>query len=118
VELARRNLGEPGELDVLDVGCGPGETDSFLEDAFRSLHGVDLSAAMIERAAERNPWAEYSSYGRGDQLPYADGSFDLSFAVCVLHHVPPGERPSLVEEIRRVTRPGGLVAIFEHNPWN
>ena len=28
------------------------------------------------------------------------------------------ERPSLVEEIRRVTRPGGLVAIFEHNPWN
>ena len=103
---------------MLDVGCGPGETDSFLEGAFGSLHGVDLSAPMIERAAERNPWAGYSSYGAGEPLPYAEGSFDLSFAICVFHHVPPAERPSLLREMRRVTRPGGVVAIFEHNPWN
>jgi hypothetical protein len=32
--------------------------------------------------------------------------------------VPPGDRPALAAEMRRVTRPGGLVAIFEHNPWN
>jgi len=103
---------------VLDVGCGPGETDAFLEGAFRSLSGVDLSAAMVERAAERNPWATYSAYERGDPLPYDDGAFDLSFAICVFHHVPIGERPPLLAEMHRVTRPGGLVAIFEHNPWN
>ena len=118
IELARRHVGNPPELDALDVGCGPGETDAFLEGAFGSLHGVDLSAPMIERAAQRNPWASYSSYGEGDPLPYPDEAFDLSFAVCVFHHVPRDERPRLLAEMRRVTRRGGLVAIFEHNPWN
>jgi SAM-dependent methyltransferase len=117
-ELARRESGDPRGLDVLDVGCGPGETDSFLEGVFGSLHGIDLSRPMSERAARRNPWAAYTSYGAGDPLPYEDASFDLSFTICVLHHVPVAERPPLVAEMRRVTRPGGLVAIFEHNPWN
>jgi SAM-dependent methyltransferase len=117
-ELASRHLGGPSELDALDVGCGPGETDAFLEGSFGSLHGVDLSAAMVGRAERRNPWARYSAYDPGDPLPYGDGAFDLSFAICVFHHVPPGERPALLAEMRRVTRRGGLVAIFEHNPWN
>ena len=117
-ELARRRLGDPTELTALDVGCGPGETDRFLDGAFGALHGVDLSEAMVERAAERNPWATYSAYESGNPLPYEDASFDLSFAICVFHHVPRGERSGLVAEMRRVTRPGGLVAIFEHNPWN
>jgi SAM-dependent methyltransferase len=118
VELAGRHLGAPGELAALDVGCGPGETDTFLEGAFGSLHGVDASAPMAERAAERNPWASYSSYEAGDPLPFRDRDFDLSFAICVFHHVPPAERAGLLGQMRRVTRPGGLVAIFEHNPWN
>ena len=117
-ELAGRHLGTPSKLDVLDLGCGPGETDAFLEGAFGALHGVDLSAALVERAAERNPWASYSAYEEGDQLPYGDATFDLSFAICVFHHVPAEERLDLVAEMRRVTRPGGLVAIFEHNPLN
>ena len=118
VELAGRHLGSPSELSALDVGCGPGETDAFLQGAFGALSGVDPSAPMVERAAERNPWAEYATSESGDPLPYADASFDLSFAICVFHHVLPRERPALVAEMRRVTRPGGLVAIFEHNPWN
>ena len=118
VELASRRIGAPGRLRALDVGCGPGEADVFLEGRFGSLSGVDLSAGMVERAASRNPWASYSSYGPGEPLPYEEASFDLSFAICVLHHVPPAEREAFVEEMRRVTRPGGLVAIFEHNPLN
>jgi SAM-dependent methyltransferase len=118
VDLGRRHLGDPSALRVLDVGCGPGETDSFLEGSFGALHGVDLSAPMAERAAERNPWATYSSYAAGDPLPYEDGSFDIAFAICVFHHVPRVDRPALVAEMTRVTRTGGLVAIFEHNPWN
>jgi SAM-dependent methyltransferase len=118
VELARRSLGDPSRLEALDVGCGVGETDVFLKGAFEELQGVDLSAPMAERAAERNPWAAYSSYGQGDPLPYADESFDVSFAICVFHHVPAGERPALASEMARVTRPGGLVVVFEHNPWN
>lgn len=118
VELAGRRLGSPSEVKVLDVGCGPGETDAFLEGAFVSLHGVDLSASMVARAAERNPWASYASYERGAPLPYEDGAFDLVFAICVFHHVPEEERVALAAQMARVTRPGGLVAILEHNPWN
>ena len=55
----------------------------------------------------------------GRRAPFAGGSFDLVFAVCVLHHVAPGaERDALVGEMARLARPGGMVAIWEHNPWN
>jgi SAM-dependent methyltransferase len=55
----------------------------------------------------------------GRRAPFAGSSFDLVFAVCVLHHVAPGaERDTLVGEMARLARPGGLVAIWEHNPWN
>jgi SAM-dependent methyltransferase len=117
-DLARRELGDPLEMRALDVGCGPGETDAFLEGAFGSLHGIDLSEPMAERAKERNPWATYTSYEAGDPLPYEDESFDVSFTICVLHHVPVEDRLALDTEKARVTRPGGLVAIFEHNPLN
>jgi SAM-dependent methyltransferase len=72
---------------------------------------------MLARARDRVPEASFESYD-GDRLPYADDAFDLSFAVCVLHHVPPGRRAALLAEMARVTRSGGVVAVFEHNPWN
>lgn len=117
LELTHRHLGDPGVLDVLDVGCGIGSTDTELLPVFRGVTGVDLSEALLERAAERNPDARYDSYS-GGRLPYDDGAFEVVFAFCVLHHVPPRERPLLVGEMRRVTRAGGLVVIGEHNPLN
>jgi SAM-dependent methyltransferase len=72
---------------------------------------------MVERAAERNPAASYDAYG-GDRLPYDDASFDVVFSICVLHHVPLSSRAGFTAELRRVTRPGGLVMIGEHNPYN
>jgi SAM-dependent methyltransferase len=44
--------------------------------------------------------------------------FDLVFAVCVLHHVVAAARHQFATELARVARPGGIVAIFEHNAWN
>jgi SAM-dependent methyltransferase len=118
LRLAARDLGDPHGLSFLDVGCGPGETDAWLEGRVRELTGVDASGEMIEAARERNPWASYRRVDRDRGLPFPEGSFDLCFAICVLHHVPrPGRRP-LVGEMARVTRRGGVVAIIEHNPWN
>jgi SAM-dependent methyltransferase len=115
LELARRHLG-PGRASALDVGCGPGLFDRHLGSGFE-LHGVDVSPAMVERAQETNPEASYRVYD-GRRLPYGDGGLDVVFAVCVLHHVDPPDRPALVAEMARVTRPGGLVLVFEHNPLN
>jgi len=52
------------------------------------------------------------------QIPFEDGSFDLVTAVCVYHHVPVADRPSLTQEIQRVLKPGGIFCMIEHNPRN
>jgi SAM-dependent methyltransferase len=118
LELADREVGGPGELAFLDVGCGPGETDRFLEGRVRRLAGVDVAPEMLERARRANPWADYRGYEEGGALPFEDGSFEVCFAICVLHHVPRPRRGALIAEMVRVCRPGGMVALFEHNPFN
>jgi SAM-dependent methyltransferase len=118
LELAERAVARPDQLAFLDVGCGPGETDRFLEGRVRRLAGVDIAAEMLERARQTNPWAEYRDYAAGEPLPYDDGSIDVSFAICVFHHVGREQRIPLIEEMIRVCRPGGMVALFEHNPFN
>lgn len=82
-----------------------------------SLHGIDIAEGALERARERNPWAEYGVYD-GGAAPFRDETFDLTFAICVLHHVPRSNWLGFVAELARVTRRGGLVAVLEHNPFN
>ncbi len=103
--------------DVIDVGCGVANSHAFLAGRVGQLVGVDVSKACLVKAAARNPNNEYKFYD-GINLPYADASFDAASAVCVFHHVSPAARVRLACDIRRVIRPGGLFAIFEHNPLN
>jgi SAM-dependent methyltransferase len=117
VDLTRRRLGDPSRLAALDVGCGIGSTDRHLSGRFAELHGVDIAAELVERASAENPSVAYRAYD-GERLPYDDGRFDLAFCVCVVHHVPPARWSRFAAELARVVRPGGLVAVFEHNPFN
>ncbi|MDP9068259.1 MAG: class I SAM-dependent methyltransferase [Actinomycetota bacterium] len=117
LDLVRRNLGATTDLRVLDVGCGVGVTDALISSSFRSVHGVDVAAGVVDRAAAANPAVDYRTYD-GENLPFPDASMDVTFAICVLHHVAPPARVSFVDEMKRVTRAGGLVLIFEHNPVN
>ena len=105
----------PSELSLLDVGCGIGNYHPFLTPAVGAVSGVDVSQACIEKAQERNPSVSYSVYD-GDRLPYPDRKFDVSFCVCVLHHVPPDRWSQFVSEMRRVTCDGGLIVVYEHTP--
>jgi SAM-dependent methyltransferase len=111
-------IGDLRVLSVLDVGCGVGSTDVYLVPEFGQVHGVDISPAMVERAARRNPAAQYRVSEDPSRLPFEDASLDVVFASCVFHHVPLDARAALSLDIARVTRPGGIVAIFEHNPLN
>jgi SAM-dependent methyltransferase len=113
--LVERYLGDPRRMRALDFGCGVGLTDKHLSGRFASLDGVDVSAAEIERAAAANADVTYRAYD-GVTLPYRDGSFDVAFAICVLHHVEPSTWAGVAAELSRVVRPGGLVVVFEHNP--
>jgi ubiquinone/menaquinone biosynthesis C-methylase UbiE len=117
LDVTRRHLGDAKNLDFLDVGCGVGVTDAFLADRVGTLHGVDVAGEAIARAAERNPTVAYQS-SDGVALPYHDEFVDVAFAICVMHHVALPERSAFVSEMRRVVRSGGLVVVFEHNPFN
>lgn len=114
---AAESLGPAASLTFLDVGCGVGETDSFLAPRVGRLYGIDVSEDSIERARNANPDCRYQVYD-GQRIPFDDASIDFAFAVCVMHHVPPAQWGSLVAEMRRVVRPAGIVAIYEHNPYN
>lgn len=106
---------------LLDFGCGAGDFLSVLRDrsVAWSMEGCDVSSGMLRTAAERHP--ELSSEGRlwnCAERAVPESAFDLITVVCVLHHVPP---PSLRETLRglwRALAPGGVLCVYEHNPWN
>jgi ubiquinone/menaquinone biosynthesis C-methylase UbiE len=111
------HFGSPHRLSLLDVGCGIGNYHPLLAPIVGSVSGVDVSGACVAKAKERNPTVSYVAYD-GDHLPYPDQQFDVTFCICVLHHVPPRRWPQFVGEMRRVTRGGGMVVVYEHNPNN
>jgi SAM-dependent methyltransferase len=101
----------------LDIGCGIGILHPLLAPQVAHLAGADVSADAIASARIANPDIEYSVYD-GMRLPYVDSAFDFCSTVCVMHHVPPSQWPTFVAEAWRVTKPGGLFAVYEHNPIN
>jgi SAM-dependent methyltransferase len=117
VDVARRELGDPSTVRALDVGCGTGETDAYLVGRLGAIEGIDVSERVVEAARERNPSVTYRLYD-GERLPHDDGAFDLAFSICVVHHVPPSRWRAYVAELARVVRPGGVLALIEHNPLN
>ena len=117
VDLFDRMIAAPNSLSVLDVGCGVGSYHSLLRGKIGQISGVDPSSECIAEARKNNPDVKYKVYD-GDILPYGDGEFDASFAICVMHHVPQAKWSQFSSELARVTRPGGLVVLFEHNPYN
>ena len=106
-----------GEAAFLDVGCGVGHIHSLLKDKVRRLTGIDVSKECIGVARQRLPEVDYRTYD-GIHIPYPDAAFDGAFTICVLHHVPVLQRSALIQEMRRILKPGGLIAVFEHNPRN
>ncbi len=103
---------------ILDVGCGTGILASRLADEGYEVTGVDPSDGMLEHLRKRDARVE-AAVGSAVDLPFPDGEFDLTMCVAVMHHIadPEAVRESL-EEMVRVTRAGGLVLVWDHNPRN
>lgn len=121
--LTDRYLGESGfeftgQESVLEVGCGIGRMTRPLATRFKSVHGIDVSCEMIDRA--RVNLEEYSnaevSVGNGIDLgAFETASFDFVFSYITLQHIPE-KKISLtyIREFGRVLKPGGF-AYFQVN---
>jgi ubiquinone/menaquinone biosynthesis C-methylase UbiE len=106
---------------VLDVGAGVGHWGRLLSHvlpAEASFVGIDSEPRWVEEATARAAeagLADRFSYREGpaEALPFEDGSFDLVTCQTLLMHVP--DATAVVNEMVRVTKPGGLVAAAEPN---
>jgi SAM-dependent methyltransferase len=103
---------------VLDVGCGTGVLAERLLREGYNVTGADPFAAMLERMMAREPRIR-AVQATGQCLPFADDTFDLTYSVAVMHHIadPKDIRDTLLE-MARVTKPGGHVLVWDHNPRN
>ncbi len=104
---------------ILDFGSGIGNSVPFFRKYFErsELHCGDVSARSIEIAKSRFPGEEkYVLIAKKISLP--THSQDIVFSACVFHHIPHEEHQRWLAELHRVTRPGGLLVIYEHNPLN
>jgi ubiquinone/menaquinone biosynthesis C-methylase UbiE len=93
---------------VIDVGCGAGWFSGALAAAGCSVVGVDVAEEAVRRARARHGDLEFVVAG-GEQLPFADGSFDAAWLGEVLEHVQDG--PGLLAEVARVVGPGGRLML-------
>ncbi|MGW2178341.1 class I SAM-dependent methyltransferase [Streptomyces sp. NPDC001732] len=103
----------PG-MAVLDVGCGPGTITADLAElvAPGEVTGIDTTDEILARAAgtASGRGLENVEFAVADvhDLDFPDDSFDVVHAHQVLQHV--GDPVQALREMRRVCRPGGIVA--------
>jgi SAM-dependent methyltransferase len=102
---------------VLDVGCGTGSLTFELPRAARlsEIAAVDLSPIFVEAAQRRNTDDRIRILAAdAAALPFDGGYFDRALSLLMLHFVP--EPENAVAEMRRVVRPGGVVAaaVWDH----
>jgi ubiquinone/menaquinone biosynthesis C-methylase UbiE len=110
---------------ILDVGCGPGTITTGLAKYVGEgrVVGLDISPEVLHKAktlaaasnvvpTEDGPGSVV--FEQGDViagLPYPDNTFDVVFTSQVLGHMPPPDLPvKALKEMRRVLKPGGVLA--------
>lgn len=103
--------GTRDEERVLDVGCGTGHlAQALVERSTPSeVHAIDLAPAYIDyaKSRNRNPRVIFD-VGDACAMTFSDHTFDRVLSLLVLHFVP--QPAQAIAEMRRVAKPGGVVA--------
>jgi SAM-dependent methyltransferase len=107
--LLGRYVGEERGLRVLEVGAAKAWAARFWRERDCEFVATDI---VVDPNIGLGRGSFYGDFGRvqadGEHLPFADESFDVTYCVATLHHAL--DLPRMVEEMARVTRPGGVVA--------
>ena len=118
--IVSRLGGSPGNLRVLEVGCGPGYLSLELARSGFNVVGLDISERCIEIAsqfAKQDPWIEqrgsldylagdfYSSPGLEDE------AFDVVVFLGALHHFP--DQVATIQRAKNLLKPNGLIIAHE-----
>ena len=104
---------------IFDFGCGIGNSIPYMRKYFKESHLIcgDVSERSIEIAKQRFPGNE--TYNLIDEkIHLSNQSQDIVFTACVFHHIDENDHVFWLNELRRITKNGGIITIFEHNPYN
>jgi SAM-dependent methyltransferase len=103
---------------ALDVGAGTGLLAERLSDLGLDVIALDPFPRMLGQLRRRRPDIE-TVVAHGDDIPFPDDVFDLAYSVAVMHHIAePAQIRRTIAEMIRVTRPGGRILVWDHNPLN
>ncbi len=102
---------------VLDVACGTGNLAVIAARKGCLVQGIDIATNLIDQAqarAARNGLDIYFQEADAEALPFADNRFDLTVSMFGVMFTP---QPHVaVSELRRVTKPGGQIALANWTP--
>jgi SAM-dependent methyltransferase len=101
---------------VLDYGCGVGMLSAFIRQHLPATHidGFDVSNESILRIPPA--LANQGTFTSSASELAAD--YSLIVIANVMHHIPPEQRQNVIDGLAARLAPGGIIAIFEHNPVN
>jgi ubiquinone/menaquinone biosynthesis C-methylase UbiE len=97
---------------VLDAGCGDGYFLWRLDDRKNKLFGIDYSEKAVEFAKifNKNRNVKFS-VGELEKIPFPNNFFDIVVCISVLEHIKPENIDLVLENIRRILKPGGSLIL-------
>ena len=111
-------------MHVLDLGCGSGAFTTFIARAVGEkgkVYALDIQADMLKQLENKLSKPENKDIkniklieGNAYELPFEDGSLNLVNMVTVLQEIP--DRNKALQEVKRVLKPGGILAVTELFP--
>ena len=108
-QVVRAVAPQPGQR-ILDLAAGTGTSSEPFDRVGATVVATDLSLGMLQVGHRRRPRLSFVA-GDALRLPYADGVFDAVTISFGLRNVE--DPPAALAELRRVTRPGGVLVVCE-----
>jgi len=103
---------------ILDTGCGNGRLLDIIDKKDVQYTGVDSSKSLIEIAKRQRGHKGDFIHANALHLPFPDASFDTTFSIAVLHHIPSKQfRTRFIIEAYRTLKPKGTLIITVWNLW-
>jgi ubiquinone/menaquinone biosynthesis C-methylase UbiE len=111
-------------MKVLEVGCGSGAYTTYVARAVGpegTVYALDIQPGMLEQLKKKLTRQENADIrnirpveASAYDIPLEDSSLDLAYTIAVLQEIP--DRVKALAEIRRVLKPGGIMAVTEFLP--
>ena len=109
---------------ILDVGCSGGISTEYLVRGFpeaKVVYGLDLSPYFVSVGtfrAEKNGRSDKVNYvhANAERTMFRDGEFDLIVCSFLFHEVPRDATGAILDELKRILAPGGVLAIVDLDP--